>query len=48
MDNDLSKRILMSLVNDVEVLQEQTARIHVQIAALAKKHGVKMPAPNMV
>jgi hypothetical protein len=38
-----AKRVLLSLVVDVTEMRETAERLHVQIGALAKEHGIKMP-----
>jgi hypothetical protein len=38
-------RVLLSLVNDLATAKEHLRAIEVQIATLAKEHGVKMPSP---
>jgi hypothetical protein len=41
--SEFTPRVLMSLVNDVAELDESAKRIRIQIQALAKEHGVKLP-----
>ena len=40
--NEFTARVLLSLVNELADAREKFERIHTQIAALAKEHGVPM------
>jgi hypothetical protein len=44
-DDGFTKRILLCLVNDVIEMENYAERIRIQIATLAKEHGIKMPIP---
>jgi hypothetical protein len=41
-------RVLMSLANDVVVLESRIADVRIMVAALAKEYDVRMPAPEEV
>jgi hypothetical protein len=40
---DFTERVLLSLVNDVQELEQSAARIKAQVAAMAKERGIAMP-----
>lgn len=42
-DNEFTARVLMGLVTDLADFEESAKRIRVQIKALAKEHGIKVP-----
>jgi hypothetical protein len=44
-DDGFTKRMLLSLVNDVVEAESCAKRIRIQVAALAKEHAIKMPIP---
>jgi hypothetical protein len=44
-DDGFTKRILLSLVTEVVEVESYAKRIRIQVAALAKEHGIKMPIP---
>jgi hypothetical protein len=43
-DADFTQRVLMSLVVDLQAHLELADRLRIQIEALAKEHGVAIPA----
>jgi hypothetical protein len=44
-DDGFTKRILLSLVTEVVEVESYAKRIRIQVAALAKEHGIKIPIP---
>lgn len=42
-DQGFIERVLLSLVLDVASLEEAAERVRIQIAALAKEHGISIP-----
>ena len=43
-DDGFTERVLMSLVVDIHALSEATERTRIQVFALAKERGIKIPA----
>lgn len=42
-DNDFDARVLMSLVLDLDLLDDTVRRVRIQVHALAKNHTVAIP-----
>jgi hypothetical protein len=42
-EDGFTKRTLLSLVTDAVAMESYAKRVRVQVAALAKEYGIKMP-----
>ncbi len=42
--NEFTKRVMASLVVDVSLMREDIERVRIQVFAMAREHGIKIPA----